>query len=362
MGIVAVSAAHTAAPIAAPRSAADPEVAVRVGARPRCSCVSFVGARRCCGRSRGWSSTSLAPAAARARARCSAAARWRSSAARSASRCSSSCSWPATSGPVTALDNFAPTFIMITSGSGSCSLSILFGDVFRAFNPWRAIGRATGALVGRRAPARRPYPERLGRWPAAVGLLVFTWIELGRRAGPTRRRRSSPPSLGYTVVTLAAQAVWGVETWTRRGEAFSVYFNLFSRISVFETRDARRRPAPAARRPAAARPGARHGRVRDRDDRHRHVRRAQPGRPVEDHRPSAAGRASPRSASASTARSKLADTIGLLGGVLLVAGFYRLGIEGARSVGGELTRGAAADEPSRTRSCRSPPSTCSPTT
>ena len=44
-------------------------------------------------------------------------------------------------------------------------------------------------------------------------------------------------ALGYSVLTLAAQVVLGVETWTRRGEAFSVYFNLFSRISPFETRD-----------------------------------------------------------------------------------------------------------------------------
>ena len=52
-------------------------------------------------------------------------------------------------------------------------VSALFGDVFRAFNPWRAIGR-----VLPRRDGLRPYPERLGRWPAAIGLLVFTWIEL----------------------------------------------------------------------------------------------------------------------------------------------------------------------------------------
>ena len=45
---------------------------------------------------------------------------------------------------------------MITFWVGLVVLSILFGDVFRAFNSWRAIGRATGALAGRRAPARRP--------------------------------------------------------------------------------------------------------------------------------------------------------------------------------------------------------------
>jgi hypothetical protein len=33
------------------------------------------------------------------------------------------------------------------------------------------------------------------------------------------------------------QAVFGTETWSRNGEAFAVYFNLFSRISIWETRD-----------------------------------------------------------------------------------------------------------------------------
>jgi hypothetical protein len=32
-------------------------------------------------------------------------------------------------------------------------------------------------------------------------------------------------------------ALYGVEAWIDRGEAFSVYFNLFSRLSVFEVRD-----------------------------------------------------------------------------------------------------------------------------
>ena len=44
-------------------------------------------------------------------------------------------------------------------------------------------------------------------------------------------------ALGYTVLTLAAQVYFGVETWTRHGEAFAVYFDMFARMSVFETRD-----------------------------------------------------------------------------------------------------------------------------
>jgi hypothetical protein len=132
--------------------------------------------------------------------------------------------------------NIAPTFIMIIFWVGLVFVSVLFGDVFRAFNPWRAIGRATGAMLGRRAPAPRRYPEWLGRWPAALVLLIFTWIEL---VGHWETVPSTLVSavLGYTVVTLAAQAIWGTETWTRRGEGFSVYFNFLSRISPFETRD-----------------------------------------------------------------------------------------------------------------------------
>ena len=50
------------------------------------------------------------------------------------------------------------------------------------------------------------------------------------------------------MLTLAAQAVFGVETWTRRGETFAVYFNLFSRMSV--VRDARRAWSACGRRSA----------------------------------------------------------------------------------------------------------------
>ena len=110
-------------------------------------------------------------------------------------------------------------------------VSVLLGDVFRLVNPWRALGRV---LFRGREP--RPYPERLGRWPAAVGLLVFTWIELASGWGEEPATLATAV-LAYSVLTLVAMGVYGVEPWARHGETFSVYFNLFSRISVFETRD-----------------------------------------------------------------------------------------------------------------------------
>ena len=59
---------------------------------------------------------------------------------------------------------------------------------------------------------------------------------------------------------------------------------------------------------------------------------------------------------------KLVAAVGLAIGVGIVGGFYALGIEGARSVGGELRRGAAAARVRRTASCRSRWSTSPPTT
>jgi hypothetical protein len=88
------------------------------------------------------------------------------------------------------------------------------------------------------------YPEWLGRWPAAAGLLGFAWMELAYSNG------DDPSTLAvavlvYTTITLVAMACFGTEAWISRGEAFSVYFNLFSRISALTVKDGRlglRRP------------------------------------------------------------------------------------------------------------------------
>ena len=135
------------------------------------------------------------------------------------------------------LNNFAPTFVFITFWVGLAFASALFGDLFRALNPWRAIGRATGWVLrsGAPRPDRPGLPARLGRWPAVAGLLAFTWIELVSGWGEKPRTLAIAVA-GYTAVTLAGQARFGVESWSTRAEAFSVYFNLLSRISPLQVR------------------------------------------------------------------------------------------------------------------------------
>lgn len=131
--------------------------------------------------------------------------------------------------------NLAPTFIYVLFWVGLAFLSGLFGDVFRAFNPWRAVARAVSWTVRNLAPDSRvlepsAYPRWLGRWPAVVGILGFAWLEL------IYVDKDTPSTLawlsvGYAVVQFAGMGRYGIETWTSRGDAFAVYFNLFSRLS-----------------------------------------------------------------------------------------------------------------------------------
>ncbi len=231
-------------------------------------------------------------------------------------------------GAGTALDNWAPTFILITFWVGMVFASILFGDVFRALSPWRAVGRLLPSM-------NRPYPERLGRWPAAAGLFVFTWIELVSGWGEDPAMLVTAV-VGYTVITLAAQVYWGVERWSNHGETFSVYYNMFARMSVFETRD----NVLGWRRPLGGLPKldvvagtvplvcVMIGTVT--------FDGLSQGQLWKDLSANVVDAFDSLGIDAITA-TKITSTVGLFVGVFFVAGFYRLGIEGARSVGGGLS-------------------------
>ncbi|HEX6456941.1 MAG TPA: fenitrothion hydrolase [Solirubrobacterales bacterium] len=152
--------------------------------------------------------------------------------------------------------NFALTFLFVTCWLGFPFLSAFLGDIFRPFNPWRAVGRAAGgafrAIAGQR-PAHLPYPEWLGRWPAAIGLLATVWLEVvyGASGGVAVGLSAQAAGLAaafYSAYTLAMMAVFGVEEWCERGEVFSVYFGMFGRLGILGSRDGRlyrRRPFSA---------------------------------------------------------------------------------------------------------------------
>jgi len=135
--------------------------------------------------------------------------------------------------------NLDPTFIFVTFWVGVPVSCILLGDWFRAFSPWRALARAlrwlgNRANVGWRAPLR--YPGWLGRWPVVAGLIAFGWLELVYHDHDNPVLLASL-SLAYFALMLLGMALFGIEQWSARGDAFGGYFSLFARLSCLSAHD-----------------------------------------------------------------------------------------------------------------------------
>ena len=135
--------------------------------------------------------------------------------------------------------NLAPTAIYVAFWVGIPVVSVLLGDVFALFSPWRALYRWIAAAARRASPAfgaaPLSYPERLGYWPAAAGLAAFGWLELAYVD------RDVPSTLGalalaYGFVQLIGMSVYGERRWSERADAFGVWFGLCGRLAPLEGR------------------------------------------------------------------------------------------------------------------------------
>ena len=162
--------------------------------------------------------------------------------------------------------NIAPTFVYVVFWLGFVPFSVVFGDVFAAFNPWRAVGRVVGRMLARLDAEPLPYPAWLGRWPAAIGLMAFAALELVSPYGD-RPATVAYAALVYSSVTWVAMALFGVETWTRPGRGLlGLLQPLLTSLGIRGART-NARNATAAQRPRASRGHARNGRGGDGDDR-----------------------------------------------------------------------------------------------
>jgi hypothetical protein len=155
--------------------------------------------------------------------------------------------WAALAGERSPGTNVAPTFVWVVFWLGLVPLVLLLGDVWRYLNPWRAVADAVAWLTDRSGLSWEPpfaYPERLGRWPAALLLFAFAALELAW-TDPADPRALALGIAIYSWVTWVGSAAFGREAWFTYGDAFSVYFSLLSRLSLFAIQDRkimRRRP------------------------------------------------------------------------------------------------------------------------
>nr|WP_218852010.1 hypothetical protein [Nocardioides panaciterrulae] len=119
---------------------------------------------------------------------------------------------------------------------GLVPASLLFGPVWKAISPVRTIHLAI-ARVSRSDPERGmyDYPEKLGHWPAAVGLFAFVWMELvyphAVELGPVRLWCAV-----YLAVMIVGGALFG-SRFFEYADPFEVYSSLVGRLSVWGRRD-----------------------------------------------------------------------------------------------------------------------------
>jgi hypothetical protein len=236
--------------------------------------------------------------------------------------------------------NIIDTAIYVIFWVGVVVASVLLGNVFAAFNPWRAIARFV-AFVATRAsgetPAPLPYPRWLGRWPAALGIVAFAWVELVyvNHQDPSTL---SVLALAYAAAQLVGMSLFGIDAWTKYGDAFANYFGLFARLSAFGRHGRQvvlRRPLSAvtsldivpgtvpllcAMIGSTSFDGFSQGSV------WAGLNGTSGIEPWIQRRLHFLGLGP-------TPLSEVAFTIGLLGCILAVAGFYRLGVLGMRTVG-----------------------------
>jgi hypothetical protein len=145
------------------------------------------------------------------------------------------------------LENLAPTWIYVVFWLGLPALSLVFGDVWRALSPWRALADIWVWVWERLGLEARPlavYPEALGRWPGVIALFAFAALELAY-VDPASPRALALAVGIYTWITLYGMAAFGRETWSQRGEGFAILFGLFARMAplhVVEGRLRRRIP------------------------------------------------------------------------------------------------------------------------
>jgi hypothetical protein len=135
--------------------------------------------------------------------------------------------------------NLTPTFVYVYFWIGMPLVVVLLGNVWAVLSPWRAaadgLGWASSRLgLGLRAPFQ--YPQRLGRWPAAVLLLSFVTLELSY-VNPSDPRALALAIAIYSAVTWSGAAAFGSRAWFANGDGFSADFELLSRISPFGRRD-----------------------------------------------------------------------------------------------------------------------------
>lgn len=125
------------------------------------------------------------------------------------------------------LQNFAPNFFWIIFLLGFTYLTAIVGNIWDTINPFKIIA----SLLPRSKPVLK-YPQNFGVIPALIFYFLLIWLELFSGGLAAKPIILSQLLITYTIIMFLGSLVFGIEDWFKYGDFFSVFFGLFSKISL----------------------------------------------------------------------------------------------------------------------------------
>lgn len=116
---------------------------------------------------------------------------------------------------------------------GLVPAGLFFGEIYRLCNPLRWIHRGLCAITRiDRENGVFEYPRWLGMWPAAAGLVAFTWLELANPDYSTDLPVLRIWFLALAIVPLMSAMLFGADAFAKT-DPFEVYSTLVARMCPF---------------------------------------------------------------------------------------------------------------------------------
>ncbi|MGC1643624.1 MAG: hypothetical protein WA796_05785 [Pseudolabrys sp.] len=138
--------------------------------------------------------------------------------------------------------NITPVTVWVIWWVGFGFLTAFVGNIWPLINPWSSTYGFVETLTRpwtNGLSFHRNCPRWLGVWPSCGLFLLFAWLEL---VAPGRDvpRNIAIAILIYSAFTWTGFAIFGRDTWLKRGEVFCIAFGLFGRFAPLDfTHDGR---------------------------------------------------------------------------------------------------------------------------
>jgi hypothetical protein len=127
--------------------------------------------------------------------------------------------------------NINVTFCWVIFFVGFMYLTALFGNLWKAFNPFRTLVEMLERLTKQPAVGLHTYPVRLGYYPALFTYFIVICLELLFGEVSTLPQTLSGLLIFYAMASMVGSLYFGKDNWFRYMDYYSVFLRLVSKIS-----------------------------------------------------------------------------------------------------------------------------------